>query len=161
WEPLYNQQETKASLKELFAFLCNSELLSDGKGHSGAVASGGPQRIPGHCFVLAAGSTIFDAMFNGGMATVGRDQAALPVLLRLHPLNCQEWPACCRNLEAIQTNIIKNIPSHKVLTRLTEVWVAGDPQIHSQQKPLESLGGCKGQCRGKDSAGKLVFKFDF
>ncbi|OBS68062.1 hypothetical protein A6R68_03395, partial [Neotoma lepida] len=72
-EPLYNWQATKASLKERFAFLFNSELLSDvrfvlGKGR-GAAAAGGPQRIPAHRFVLAAGSAVFDAMFNGGMAT--------------------------------------------------------------------------------------------
>lgn len=76
-EPLYNWQATKASLKERFAFLFNSELLSDvrfvlGKGRS-AAAAGGPQRIPAHRFVLAAGSAVFDAMFNGGMATTSAE----------------------------------------------------------------------------------------
>ncbi|XP_051690211.1 BTB/POZ domain-containing protein 1 isoform X1 [Oryctolagus cuniculus] len=76
-EPLYNWQATKASLKERFAFLFNSELLSDvrfvlGKGRGGA-AAGGPQRIPAHRFVLAAGSAVFDAMFNGGMATTSAE----------------------------------------------------------------------------------------
>ncbi|XP_023581743.1 BTB/POZ domain-containing protein 1 isoform X1 [Trichechus manatus latirostris] len=76
-EPLYNWQATKASLKERFAFLFNSELLSDvrfvlGKGR-GAAAAGGPQRIPAHRFVLAAGSAVFDAMFNGGMATTSAE----------------------------------------------------------------------------------------
>lgn len=74
-EPLYNWQATKASLKERFAFLFNSELLSDvrfvlGKGRG---AAGGPQRIPAHRFVLAAGSAVFDAMFNGGMATTSAE----------------------------------------------------------------------------------------
>jgi BTB/POZ domain-containing protein 1/2 len=76
-EPLYNWQATKASLKERFAFLFNSELLSDvrfvlGKGR-GVAAAGGPQRIPAHRFVLAAGSAVFDAMFNGGMATTSAE----------------------------------------------------------------------------------------
>ncbi|XP_043841552.1 BTB/POZ domain-containing protein 1 [Dromiciops gliroides] len=79
-EPLYNWQATKASLKERFAFLFNTELLSDvrfvlgkGRGGAGAAAAGGPQRIPAHRFVLAAGSAVFDAMFNGGMATTSAE----------------------------------------------------------------------------------------
>lgn len=77
-EPLYNWQATKASLKERFAFLFNSELLSDvrfvlGKGRGAAAAAGGPPRIPAHRFVLAAGSAVFDAMFNGGMATTSAE----------------------------------------------------------------------------------------
>ncbi|CAI9157720.1 unnamed protein product [Rangifer tarandus platyrhynchus] len=79
-EPLYNWQATKASLKERFAFLFNSELLSDvrfvlgkGRGGGGGGAAGGPQRIPAHRFVLAAGSAVFDAMFNGGMATTSAE----------------------------------------------------------------------------------------
>ncbi|CAO2613977.1 BTB/POZ domain-containing protein 1 [Lemmus lemmus] len=69
-EPLYNWQATKASLKERFAFLFNSELLSDVRF---VLAAGGPQRIPAHRFVLAAGSAVFDAMFNGGMATTSAE----------------------------------------------------------------------------------------
>lgn len=70
-EPMYNWQATKNSLKERFAFLFNNELLSDvrfivGKGRQA-------QRIPAHKFVLAAGSAVFDAMFNGGMATTSTE----------------------------------------------------------------------------------------
>nr|XP_033775767.1 BTB/POZ domain-containing protein 1 isoform X2 [Geotrypetes seraphini] len=70
-EPMYNWQATKSSLKERFAFLFNHELLSDvrfavGKGRQA-------QRIPAHKFVLAAGSAVFDAMFNGGMATTSAE----------------------------------------------------------------------------------------
>ncbi|XP_037552826.1 BTB/POZ domain-containing protein 1 isoform X2 [Nematolebias whitei] len=70
-EPVYNWQATKSSLKERFAFLFNNELLSDvrfvvGKGRQA-------QRIPAHRFVLAAGSAVFDAMFNGGMATTSAE----------------------------------------------------------------------------------------
>ncbi|XP_048828183.1 BTB/POZ domain-containing protein 1-like isoform X1 [Brienomyrus brachyistius] len=70
-EPMYNWQATKSSVKERFAFLFNNELLSDvrfvvGKGRLA-------QRIPAHKFVLAAGSAVFDAMFNGGMATTSAE----------------------------------------------------------------------------------------
>ncbi|XP_075064018.1 BTB/POZ domain-containing protein 1 isoform X2 [Mixophyes fleayi] len=70
-EPTYNWQATKGSLKERFAFLFNNELLSDvkfvvGKGRQA-------QKIPSHKFVLATGSAVFDAMFNGGMATTSAE----------------------------------------------------------------------------------------
>ncbi|XP_061608237.1 BTB/POZ domain-containing protein 1-like isoform X1 [Phyllopteryx taeniolatus] len=68
---VYNWQATKSSLMERFAYLFNNELLSDvrfvvGKGRQA-------QRIPAHKFVLAAGSAVFDAMFNGGMATASAE----------------------------------------------------------------------------------------
>ncbi|XP_077173655.1 BTB/POZ domain-containing protein 1 isoform X2 [Paroedura picta] len=86
-EPVYNWQATKRSLRERFAFLFANELLSDvrfvvGKGgpRAGAAAAAagagpgpGQQRIPAHRFVLAAGSAVFDAMFNGGMATTSAE----------------------------------------------------------------------------------------
>ncbi|XP_039578837.1 BTB/POZ domain-containing protein 1 [Passer montanus] len=84
-EPLYNWQATKGSLRERFAFLFSNELLSDvhfvvgkgsarGGGGGGAAPPGpGQQRIPAHRFVLAAGSAVFDAMFNGGMATTSAE----------------------------------------------------------------------------------------
>lgn len=79
-EPLYNWQATKGSLRERFAFLFSNELLSDvhfvvGKGspRGGAPPGPGQQRIPAHRFVLAAGSAVFDAMFNGGMATTSAE----------------------------------------------------------------------------------------
>ncbi|KAJ7308216.1 hypothetical protein JRQ81_008736 [Phrynocephalus forsythii] len=63
---------TKPTVQERFAFLFNNEVLSDvhflvGKGRAGA------QRIPAHRFVLAVGSAVFDAMFNGGMATTSTE----------------------------------------------------------------------------------------
>ena len=58
-------------MKERFAFMFNNEILSDvhflvGKGMN-------TQRIPAHKFVLSVGSAVFDAMFNGGMATTSNE----------------------------------------------------------------------------------------
>ncbi|XP_077419711.1 BTB/POZ domain-containing protein 1-like [Vanacampus margaritifer] len=68
---MYNWQATKSSLKERFAYLFNNELLSDVRFVVGNVRQ--PQRIPAHKFVLAAGSAVFDAMFNGGMASTSAE----------------------------------------------------------------------------------------
>ncbi|CAG0886738.1 unnamed protein product [Darwinula stevensoni] len=63
----YHWQATKSTLKERFIFLFNNEILSDvhfivGRGEM-------QQRIPAHKFLLSVGSAVFDAMFNGAMAT--------------------------------------------------------------------------------------------
>ncbi|XP_076322482.1 BTB/POZ domain-containing protein 2-like isoform X2 [Tachypleus tridentatus] len=72
---LFNWQASKASVKERLAFIFNKEILSDvhfivGKGTQ-------LQRIPAHKFVLSVGSAVFDAMFNGAMAT-SSDEIDLP-----------------------------------------------------------------------------------
>ena len=64
--PMYNWQATLTTVKERFAFLFNNEILSDvhfvvGRGEE-------EQNIPAHKFVLAVGSSVFDAMFNGRLA---------------------------------------------------------------------------------------------
>lgn len=63
----YNWQSTKTTVKERFSFMFNNEILADihfivGRGES-------QERIPAHKFVLSVGSAVFDAMFNGTLAT--------------------------------------------------------------------------------------------
>ncbi|XP_074783901.1 BTB/POZ domain-containing protein 2 isoform X2 [Athene noctua] len=87
-EPVYNWQATKPTVQERFAFLFNNEVLSDvhflvgkggprGAGGAGSPARGAPgpgqNRVPERGFVLAVGSAVFDAMFNGGMATTSTE----------------------------------------------------------------------------------------
>ena len=71
----YNWQATKTSVKERFSFMFNNEILADvhfivGRGES-------QSRIPAHRFVLSVGSAVFDAMFNGTLATK-TDEIELP-----------------------------------------------------------------------------------
>ncbi|XP_012272469.1 BTB/POZ domain-containing protein 1 [Orussus abietinus] len=67
----YNWQGSKATLKDRFAFLYNNEILSD---VSFLVGRGAQlQRIPAHKLVLSSGSAVFDAMFNGTLATASSE----------------------------------------------------------------------------------------
>ncbi len=67
----YNWQASKNTIKDRLAYMFNSDIMSDvhfmvGKGpHT--------QQIPAHKFVLSIGSAVFDAMFNGGMATTSEE----------------------------------------------------------------------------------------
>ncbi|KAK7793673.1 hypothetical protein R5R35_013153 [Gryllus longicercus] len=65
--PVYNWQATKTTVKERFAFMFNNEILSDVHFIVGRDTQ--QQRIPAHKFVLSVGSAVFDAMFNGTLAT--------------------------------------------------------------------------------------------
>ncbi|CAH1796570.1 unnamed protein product, partial [Owenia fusiformis] len=63
----HNWQATKTTIKERLGFMFNNDIMADvhfivGKGMN-------IKRIPAHKFVLSVGSAVFDAMFNGGMAT--------------------------------------------------------------------------------------------
>jgi len=63
----YNWQSSKSTVKERLCFMFNNETMADvhfkvGKGTN-------VQNIPAHKFVLSIGSAVFDAMFNGYMAT--------------------------------------------------------------------------------------------
>ena len=67
----YNWQATRKSVRERLSYIFNSESMADvhfvvGKGNQ-------VQRIPAHKFVLSIGSAVFDAMFNGGMATTSSE----------------------------------------------------------------------------------------
>lgn len=68
---MFNWQASRATIKDRLAFIFNKEILSDvhfvvGKGNL-------QQRIPAHKFVLSVGSAVFDAMFNGAMATTSEE----------------------------------------------------------------------------------------
>lgn len=64
---VYNWQATKTTVKDRFSFLFNNEVLADV--HFIVGRDNLEQRIPAHKFVLSAGSAVFDAMFNGTLAT--------------------------------------------------------------------------------------------
>ncbi|XP_011310799.1 BTB/POZ domain-containing protein 1-like [Fopius arisanus] len=68
---LYNWQGSKTTIKERFAFLFNNEILSNVRFLVGRGAQ--QQRIPAHKLVLASGSAVFDAMFNGTLATASAE----------------------------------------------------------------------------------------
>ncbi|XP_064607543.1 LOW QUALITY PROTEIN: BTB/POZ domain-containing protein 1-like [Liolophura sinensis] len=63
----YNWQSGKTSVKERLAYLFNTDVMSDVKFQVGKPPN--TQVIPAHKFVLSVGSAVFDALFNGGMAT--------------------------------------------------------------------------------------------
>ena len=63
----YNWQASKTTLKERLAYLFNTEIMSDIHFLVGTQPS--QQKIPAHKFVLSVGSAVFDAQFNGPLAT--------------------------------------------------------------------------------------------
>lgn len=65
--PHYNWQATKTTVKERLQYLHNNEILSDVRFIVGRGMQ--TQRVPAHKFVLSSGSAVFDAMFNGILAT--------------------------------------------------------------------------------------------
>jgi len=64
---VYNWQATKKTVQERFSFLFNNEILADVHFLVGRDAA--RQRIPAHKFILSCGSAVFDALFNGELAT--------------------------------------------------------------------------------------------
>lgn len=63
----YNWQASKTAVKERLAYLINTEIMSDVHFRVGKPPH--DQLIPAHKFVLSVGSAVFDAQFNGPMAT--------------------------------------------------------------------------------------------
>lgn len=72
---LHNWQATKTTVKERLSFLFNNEILCDV--HFIVGKDTNQQVIPAHKFVLSVGSAVFDAMFNGVLATKS-DEVELP-----------------------------------------------------------------------------------
>ncbi|VVC91261.1 BTB/POZ domain-containing protein 2-like [Leptidea sinapis] len=72
---LHNWQATKTTVKERVSFLFNNEILADVHFIVGKDVN--QQVIPAHKFFLSVGSPVFDAMFNGVLATKS-DEVELP-----------------------------------------------------------------------------------
>ncbi|XP_065307862.1 BTB/POZ domain-containing protein 2-like [Dermacentor albipictus] len=72
---LFNWQASKSTVQERLSFLFNKEILSDVRFLVGRGAQ--QQRLPAHKFVLSVGSAVFDAMFNGALAT-NSEEVELP-----------------------------------------------------------------------------------
>ena len=74
-----NWQASKTSVRERNAAMFNNELISDITfivGQKGSSFSS-QQRIPAHKYVLATGSSVFYAMFYGGLAEA-KDEIEIP-----------------------------------------------------------------------------------
>ncbi|UYV74606.1 BTBD6 [Cordylochernes scorpioides] len=69
-----NWQACKASVRERNAAMFNNELMSDVRFVVGLEG----QRVPGHKYVLATGSSVFYAMFYGGLADPSQQEIEIP-----------------------------------------------------------------------------------
>lgn len=63
----FNWQSQKTTVKERLAFLYNTDTMADV--HFLIGKDPNTQLVPAHKFVLSMSSAVFDALFNGGMAT--------------------------------------------------------------------------------------------
>lgn len=63
----FNWQSQKTTVKERLAFLYNTDTMADVHFLIGKEPN--TQLVPAHKFVLSMSSAVFDALFNGGMAT--------------------------------------------------------------------------------------------
>ena len=74
-DPDHNWQANKATVRERNAIMFNSELMADV--HFVVGSAPHAQRIPAHRYVLATGSSVFYAMFYGGLAD-GKNDIEIP-----------------------------------------------------------------------------------
>lgn len=147
---MYNWQGTKATMRERIVFLFNNEILSDVTFLVGRGAQ--QQRIPAHKLVLSSGSAVFDAMFNGTLATASSEievpdvepAAFLAVLLFLYTDEIQIDPETVMTtlytakkyavaaLEKHCVDFLKNnLTSDNAFLLLTQARLFDEPQLAS------------------------------
>lgn len=144
----YNWQGTKATMRERIVFLFNNEILSD---VSFVVGRGAQrQRVPAHKLVLSSGSAVFDAMFNGTLATASSEievpdvepTAFLAVLLFLYTDEIQIDPETVMTtlytakkyaVSALEKHCVdflkSNLTSDNAFLLLTQARLFDEPQL--------------------------------
>ncbi|XP_029163160.1 BTB/POZ domain-containing protein 1-like isoform X2 [Nylanderia fulva] len=146
----YNWQGTKATMRERIVFLFNNEILSDVTFLVGRGAQ--QQRIPAHKLVLSSGSAVFDAMFNGTLATASSEievpdvepAAFLAVLLFLYTDEIQIDPETVMTtlytakkyaVSALEKHCVdflkNNLTSDNAFLLLTQARLFDEPQLAS------------------------------
>ncbi|XP_012146642.1 BTB/POZ domain-containing protein 1 isoform X2 [Megachile rotundata] len=144
----YNWQGTKATMRERIVFLFNNEILSDVSFIVGRGAQ--KQRIPAHKLVLSSGSAVFDAMFNGTLATASSEievpdvepAAFLAVLLFLYTDEIQIDPETVMTtlytakkyaVSALEKHCVdylkNNLTSDNAFLLLTQARLFDEPQL--------------------------------
>ena len=144
----YNWQGTKAKMRERIVFLFNNEILSDVSFIVGRGAQ--KQRIPAHKLVLSSGSAVFDAMFNGTLATASSEievpdvepTAFLAVLLFLYTDEIQIDPETVMTtlytakkyaVSALEKHCVdylkSNLTSDNAFLLLTQARLFDEPQL--------------------------------
>lgn len=144
----YNWQGTKATMRERIVFLFNNEILSDVSFIVGRGAQ--KQRIPAHKLVLSSGSAVFDAMFNGTLATASSEievpdvepAAFLAVLLFLYTDEIQIDPETVMTtlytakkyaVSALEKHCVdflkSNLTSDNAFLLLTQARLFDEPQL--------------------------------
>ncbi|XP_029047370.2 BTB/POZ domain-containing protein 1-like isoform X2 [Osmia bicornis bicornis] len=144
----YNWQGTKATMRERIVFLFNNEILSDVSFIVGRGAQ--KQRIPAHKLVLSSGSAVFDAMFNGTLATASSEievpdvepAAFLAVLLFLYTDEIQIDPETVMTtlytakkyaVAALEKHCVdylkNNLTSDNAFLLLTQARLFDEPQL--------------------------------
>ncbi|CAK9825378.1 BTB/POZ domain-containing protein 2 [Anthophora retusa] len=144
----HNWQGTKATMRERIVFLFNNEILSDVSFIVGRGAQ--KQRIPAHKLVLSSGSAVFDAMFNGTLATASSEievpdvepAAFLAVLLFLYTDEIQIDPETVMTtlytakkyaVSALEKHCVdylkNNLTSDNAFLLLTQARLFDEPQL--------------------------------